>query len=64
MAKLTGVTINVSGDILAHEVARFGLLEIMRRSRKDPFGFTGSDAEKIAAETIHAVRKLEAIDEL
>jgi len=56
------MTVTVTGDILAHEVARFGLLEIMRRARKDPFGFTGTEAEKIAAETIHAVRKLEVDD--
>ena len=59
MAKL-GITITVSGDILAHEVARFGLLEIMRRTREEPFSFSLSDAEKIAAETIAAVRDLEA----
>ena len=59
MTKLT-MQLTITPDVLAMEVARHGLKEIVQLANKDPFGFSGDEAKELAQETLNAVDELEA----
>ena len=59
MNKVT-MKLTITPDVLAMEMARHGLKEIVRLADEDPFAFSSNDAQKIAQETLDAVNELEA----
>lgn len=59
MAVMPKLTVMVTGDVLAHELMRFALKEIVRKRIADPYGFGGDDASAIAEMAIARAEELE-----
>lgn len=58
----TVLRVSVNGDIVAHEIMRAGLKEIVREHSSDP-SFSGERAAEIAAATLDAAEKHEGWDD-
>lgn len=49
----------ISTDVMASAVTAFALMEIVRCQDKDPYGFSGEDAARIAQEALDTAEELE-----
>lgn len=54
------MTIAVHAGVLALEIARYALNEIVRKSEQHPYGFSGADAAEFAEDAIRAMDEQEA----
>ena len=57
--KIPKLTVTLAGDLIAHEVMRFGLKEIVRLREKNPFEYSAENAADFAQAVLDEVEELE-----